>query len=315
MAIAAARAIADVVGEDKINPTVIVPSVFDPRVAPGRGRRRPRRRAEPGRTRPAADPGPADLPEIAANAGRPREPRWPTTARPRSPRPWPRLAGDGPRRRARTRAIAEAVGGAGDGRRAAGDGQGSRAVGSIVAGGDQDRRAGRASRSRRSTVTVRRPPGTSTATVPVVPAGVAQGHRGDRAGAGAAGQRLGRAPLVDPHPHVQSAPSTGSPGAVNSTFTPAGKTRRVEPGRPGQVQAGQLEPGRQRADQVRVADVHRRPGQGQPAQRRGADASYSRGRRISTAIGVALDHAPARRRPGWPPAAPAAGRGQPGVSR
>jgi malate dehydrogenase (oxaloacetate-decarboxylating) len=34
MAIAAATAIADAVGEDKINPTVIVPSVFDPRVAP-----------------------------------------------------------------------------------------------------------------------------------------------------------------------------------------------------------------------------------------------------------------------------------------
>ena len=34
MALAAARAIADVVGEDKLNPTVIVPSVFDPRVAP-----------------------------------------------------------------------------------------------------------------------------------------------------------------------------------------------------------------------------------------------------------------------------------------
>ena len=34
MALAAARAIADVVGEDKINPTVIVPSVFDPRVTP-----------------------------------------------------------------------------------------------------------------------------------------------------------------------------------------------------------------------------------------------------------------------------------------
>ena len=34
MAIAAAQAIADVVGADKINPTVIVPSVFDPRVAP-----------------------------------------------------------------------------------------------------------------------------------------------------------------------------------------------------------------------------------------------------------------------------------------
>src|SRR5689334_13761223 len=34
MALAAARAIADAVGEDKVNPTVIVPSVFDPRVAP-----------------------------------------------------------------------------------------------------------------------------------------------------------------------------------------------------------------------------------------------------------------------------------------
>ena len=34
MALAAARAIADVVGTDKINPTVIVPSVFDARVAP-----------------------------------------------------------------------------------------------------------------------------------------------------------------------------------------------------------------------------------------------------------------------------------------
>jgi malate dehydrogenase (oxaloacetate-decarboxylating) len=34
MALAAARAIADVVGEDKLNPTVIVPSVFDSRVTP-----------------------------------------------------------------------------------------------------------------------------------------------------------------------------------------------------------------------------------------------------------------------------------------
>ncbi len=32
--LAAARAIADVVGEDKLNPTVIIPSVFDPRVTP-----------------------------------------------------------------------------------------------------------------------------------------------------------------------------------------------------------------------------------------------------------------------------------------
>jgi malate dehydrogenase (oxaloacetate-decarboxylating) len=34
MALAAATAIADVVGEDKLNPTVIVPSVFDSRVTP-----------------------------------------------------------------------------------------------------------------------------------------------------------------------------------------------------------------------------------------------------------------------------------------
>ena len=34
MGVAAARAIADTVGEDRINPTVIVPSVFDARVAP-----------------------------------------------------------------------------------------------------------------------------------------------------------------------------------------------------------------------------------------------------------------------------------------
>jgi malate dehydrogenase (oxaloacetate-decarboxylating) len=34
MGVAAARAIADTVGEERINPTVIVPSVFDPRVAP-----------------------------------------------------------------------------------------------------------------------------------------------------------------------------------------------------------------------------------------------------------------------------------------
>lgn len=34
MGLAAARAIADVVGEQRINPTVLVPSVFDSRVAP-----------------------------------------------------------------------------------------------------------------------------------------------------------------------------------------------------------------------------------------------------------------------------------------
>jgi len=34
MALAAARAIAGVVGDDKLNPTVIIPSVFDPKVTP-----------------------------------------------------------------------------------------------------------------------------------------------------------------------------------------------------------------------------------------------------------------------------------------
>ena len=58
MALAAAQAIADVVGEDKLNPTVIVPSVFDPRVTPGGGGRDPgggRRAHRPRRTpRPRA---------------------------------------------------------------------------------------------------------------------------------------------------------------------------------------------------------------------------------------------------------------------
>jgi malate dehydrogenase (oxaloacetate-decarboxylating) len=73
MAIAAARAIADVVGADKLNPTVIVPSVFDSRVAPAVAaavRAATRHPAPP----PAADPGPADLPEIAAEAAAPANP-------------------------------------------------------------------------------------------------------------------------------------------------------------------------------------------------------------------------------------------------
>ena len=69
MALAAARAIADVVGEDKINPTVIVPSVFDSRVAPAVAAAVRAAAQNPAATpAPAADPGPADLPEIAANA-------------------------------------------------------------------------------------------------------------------------------------------------------------------------------------------------------------------------------------------------------
>ena len=44
MALAAATAIADVVGEDKINPTVIVPERLRPARGPGGGGRRERRR-------------------------------------------------------------------------------------------------------------------------------------------------------------------------------------------------------------------------------------------------------------------------------
>jgi malate dehydrogenase (oxaloacetate-decarboxylating) len=73
MAIAAAQAIADVVGEDKINPTVIVPSVFDPRVAPAVAAA-VRAAAQTPAPPPAADPGPADLAEIAAQAPAATEP-------------------------------------------------------------------------------------------------------------------------------------------------------------------------------------------------------------------------------------------------
>ena len=73
MAIAAARAIADVVGTDKINPSVIVPSVFDPRVAPTVAAA-VRAAAHSPAPPPAADPGPADLPEIAAEAAAPASP-------------------------------------------------------------------------------------------------------------------------------------------------------------------------------------------------------------------------------------------------
>jgi malate dehydrogenase (oxaloacetate-decarboxylating) len=67
MALAAAHAIADVVGEDRLNPTVIVPSVFDARVAPAVAaavRAAAQKPAPP----PAADPGPIDLAEIAGEA-------------------------------------------------------------------------------------------------------------------------------------------------------------------------------------------------------------------------------------------------------
>jgi malate dehydrogenase (oxaloacetate-decarboxylating) len=73
MAIAAARAIADVVGEEKINPSVIVPSVFDPRVAPAVAAA-VRAAAQTPTPPPAKDPGPADLPEIAASAAAPANP-------------------------------------------------------------------------------------------------------------------------------------------------------------------------------------------------------------------------------------------------
>jgi malate dehydrogenase (oxaloacetate-decarboxylating) len=73
MAIAAAQAIADVVGEDKINSTVIVPSVFDSRVAPAVAAA-VRVAAQSPAPLPAADPGPADLPEIAEEAAAPTIP-------------------------------------------------------------------------------------------------------------------------------------------------------------------------------------------------------------------------------------------------
>jgi malate dehydrogenase (oxaloacetate-decarboxylating) len=57
MALAAARAIADVVGEDKLNPTVIVPSVFDARVTPAVAAAiRAVERGVPVHTNPAAAP-------------------------------------------------------------------------------------------------------------------------------------------------------------------------------------------------------------------------------------------------------------------
>jgi malate dehydrogenase (oxaloacetate-decarboxylating) len=57
MAIAAARAIADVVGEEKVNPSVIVPSVFDARVAPAVAAA-VRAAAPPPATKPADPPAP-----------------------------------------------------------------------------------------------------------------------------------------------------------------------------------------------------------------------------------------------------------------
>jgi malate dehydrogenase (oxaloacetate-decarboxylating) len=67
MALAAAHAIADVVGQDRLNPTVIVPSVFDARVAPAVSSA-VRAAAQSPAPPPAADPGPVDLPEVAAEA-------------------------------------------------------------------------------------------------------------------------------------------------------------------------------------------------------------------------------------------------------
>src|SRR4051794_9449979 len=62
MALAAARAIADVVGEDKINPSVIVPSVFDSRVAPAVAAAV---RAAAGGARPPGNPAAADPADLA----------------------------------------------------------------------------------------------------------------------------------------------------------------------------------------------------------------------------------------------------------
>ncbi|MGA3488481.1 NAD-dependent malic enzyme [Micromonosporaceae bacterium DT55] len=67
MALAAARAIADVVGEEQLNPTVIIPSVFDTRVAPAVAAA-VRAAAQSPAPPPAADSGPADLAATAARA-------------------------------------------------------------------------------------------------------------------------------------------------------------------------------------------------------------------------------------------------------
>ncbi|MEV4416262.1 NAD-dependent malic enzyme [Catellatospora sp. NPDC049609] len=62
MALAAAMAIADVVGEEKLNPSVIVPSVFDSRVAPAVAAA-VRAVAQQSATTPALDSDPAPTPE------------------------------------------------------------------------------------------------------------------------------------------------------------------------------------------------------------------------------------------------------------
>jgi malate dehydrogenase (oxaloacetate-decarboxylating) len=67
MALAGANAIADVVGQDRLNPTVIVPSVFDARVAPAVASA-VRAAAQSPAPPPAADPGPVNLPEMAGEA-------------------------------------------------------------------------------------------------------------------------------------------------------------------------------------------------------------------------------------------------------
>ena len=59
MALAAARAIADAVGEEKINPAVIVPSVFDPTVAPAVARRCVRSPASTARPNPSTATSPS----------------------------------------------------------------------------------------------------------------------------------------------------------------------------------------------------------------------------------------------------------------
>ena len=73
MAIAAAQAIADVVGEEKLNASVIVPSVFDTRVATAVAAAVRAAAQAPGRP-PAFDSGPADLPEVAAESAAPTNP-------------------------------------------------------------------------------------------------------------------------------------------------------------------------------------------------------------------------------------------------
>ena len=165
-----------------------------------------------------------------------------------------------------------------------------------------------------STVTVSRPPGTSTAPSPVVAAGVAQRDRGHRARAGAAGQRLAGPALVHPHRARAGRRRHRSPATTNSTLTPAGKTAGSKPGARGQVERRPAST-RGRADQVRVAAVDRRAGQGQRRRARRPRCRVHRGTAHVDGDRRRPTTARAPRRPGWPGRASRPGVARPGVEQ